>query len=213
MARRSKNPGTPAPGYQPPPGYQPQPGYQSPPPGYQSPPSGYQSPPPGYQPQPGYAAGPPGYSVPPGYEIKKKKRFYKRVWFWLLVIVVAIIGIVTAAVSQVADDATNKPHTVAYEVSGTGNITKADISYYVSDGSNHSSNVSADDQALPWNKSVTVKGDLSGFVLTANTPITGASAKGTLSCSLSVDGKVVSTDRSTGSASLVTCSGSGYDGN
>jgi hypothetical protein len=165
-----------------------------------------------YAPQPGYPPPPPPGYVPPGYELKRKKRFYKRVWFWLLVIVVLIIVIVVVAVSSAVHDATSKPHTVVYTVNGTGKISKADISYYTSDGSNHSSNVSAGKQPLPWTKSVTVKGDLSGFVLTANTPITLKTPKGTLSCTLSVDGKIVSTDKARGGADLVSCLGSGYDG-
>jgi hypothetical protein len=35
---------------------------------------------------------------------------------------------------------------------------------------------------------------------------------GTLSCSITVDGKVVSTDRSSGSTNAVLCDGSGYSG-
>lgn len=179
-------------------------GYQPPQPGPA--PQGY--PQQGY-PQQGYGPG----GLPPGYEIKKKKRFYKKVWFWLLVIVVVIIIIIATAISSAVKDATSKPHTVLYKVTGTGPITKADVSYYTSDGSNNSSNISQDGQSLPFTKMVTVKGDLSGFVLTANTPIAATtSPKGTLSCSLSVDGKVVSTDHSSGSVSLVTCSGSGYNG-
>lgn len=200
MARRS-SPQPPESEPQPQPGYPPQ-QYPSQP-GY---PAQQQ-----YAPQQGYPAPPPGY-VPPGYQLKKKKRFYKRVWFWFLVIFVVIIAIIIAAIASFAKDATSKPHTVVYTVNSTGKVSKADISYYTSDGSNHSSNVSADGQPLPWTKTVTVKGDLSGFILTANTPITGNAAKGTLACSLSVDGKVVSTDKSSGSVSLVTCSGSGYDG-
>ena len=63
---------------------------------------------------------------PPGYELKKKKRFYKRVWFWLLVAVVLIVIIVIAVVAGVANDAVNSKHTVGYKVTGTG---KADITY------------------------------------------------------------------------------------
>jgi hypothetical protein len=132
--------------------------------------------------------------------------------------ILGVLGLIatiawTAAITSAADDAVNKEHTVAYQVTGTGQVTKADVSYWANDGSNKSSSISQDGQALPFSKTVKVKGSLSAFVLSANTSVSsGAAPKGTLSCSLSVDGKVVSTDHSSGSASFVSCTGSGYDG-
>ena len=132
-------------------------------------------------------------------------------------LILGILGLVatilwTVGIAGAFDDAVNKPHTIVYRVTGTGDITQADVSYYSNDGSGKSSNISADSQALPFNKTVTVKGDFSGFLVTANTPIAATPSTGTLSCELLVDGKVVSTDTSSGSVSLVTCSGNGYDG-
>ncbi len=131
--------------------------------------------------------------------------------------ILGVLGLVativwTAAIAGAFDDAVNKPHTVAYRVTGTGQLTRADVTYYSNDGSNKSSNISADNQKLPFTKTVTVRGDFSGFVLTANVPITAKAAQGTLACQLLVDGKVVSSDKSSGSVALVTCSGTGYDG-
>ena len=175
---------------QPPSGHQASPGAQ--------PPMAYQFPP-GTQP-------PPGYQLPPGYELKKKKRFYKRVWFWLLIIFVAIIAIVIVSIAGAANDAVNSKHTVSYKITGTGT---ADITYSSYDaGSNTNKSVTVNRAKLPWTQTVQVKGSLSGFVVTASpADITKAAA---LECSLSVDGKVVSTD--TGGSSIVTCSGSGYSG-
>jgi hypothetical protein len=159
------------------------------------------------QPPQGYP--PPPYGPPPGYVMKRKKPFYKKVWFWLLVFLVIIIIVVVSAVSKAADDAVNKNHTVTYKVSGT--VPKADISYYTNDGNNRSRNINTDGVKLPWAKTITVKGDFSLYTLMANMPFT-SNAHGKLSCQLLVDGKVVSSDTSNGSAGVVSCSGTGYDG-
>jgi hypothetical protein len=159
----------------------------------------------GYQFPPGTEP-PAGYQLPPGYELKKKKRFYKRVWFWLLIIFVAIIAIVIGSIAGAANDAVNSKHTVAYKITGT---STADITYSSYDaGSNTTKSVTVNGARLPWTQTVQVKGSLSGFVVTASpADITKPAA---LECSLSVDGKVVSTD--TGGSSIVSCSGSGYSG-
>jgi hypothetical protein len=132
-------------------------------------------------------------------------------------LILGVLGLVatilwTIGIAGAFHDAVNKPHTVVYRVTGTGQVIRADVTYYSNDGSNRSSSISSDNQKLPFNKTVVVKGDFSDFVLTANTPITATTSKGTLSCELLVDGNVVSTDKSSGSVSLVTCSGSGYGG-
>jgi hypothetical protein len=153
-------------------------------------------------------AGQPAYVVPPGYEIKKKKRFYKRVWFWLVVIPVVLVIIVISAGSSAVNKAVNNPHTVVYTVTGT--IGHADITYYSNDGTNTSQSASADKQPLPWTKTITIKGDFSGFDVSANTSLTLTSKAGTLACAITVDGKSVSTDTASGSADFVSCDGTGF---
>ena len=131
-------------------------------------------------------------------------------------LVLGVVGLVATIIWSVAiagafNDATSKPHTVVYKVTGT--VPKADVSYYTSDGSGNDTNRSQDGVSLPFTKTVTVKGDFSGFILQANTPMTLNAPKGTLACTLSVDGKIVSRDSAKGSMNLVSCDGSGYDGN
>jgi hypothetical protein len=159
--------------------------------------------------QQGYPQAPQGYAQPPlpaGYVLKKKKPIYKRVWVWLLLIIVVIIIAVVASAGKAVNDAVNKQHTVVYNVTGKGT---ADISYYQSDGSGKDVSITENNQKLPWTKTVTVKGDLSGFVVTA-TVSDFTKTISNMSCELSVDGKVVSTDK--GNNSIVSCSGSGYSG-
>jgi hypothetical protein len=114
----------------------------------------------------------------------------------------------TVAIGTAVNDAVNNPHTVVYNVTGT--IARADVSYYSSDTSNHDQQRSTDNAPLPWSKTITVKGDLSAFEVTANTHVGLHSKSGRLSCSLSVDGKVVSQDSSNGDGAFVSCDGTGY---
>ena len=131
-------------------------------------------------------------------------------------LILGVVGLVatviwSVAIGSVFNDAVNKPHSVVYSVEGT--IGKADISYYSSDGSNNDNQVSTDNVALPWSKTIKVKGDLSSFVVTASTHIGMHLKSGKLSCTVSVDGKIVSRDSARGSGNIVTCDGTGYSGN
>lgn len=130
-------------------------------------------------------------------------------------LVLGIVGLIatitwSAAIGSVFNNAVNKSHTVAYSVTGT--IGKADISYESSDSSSSDHQSSTDNVPLPWTKTISVKGDISIFMVTANTHIGPNTSSGQLSCTLSVDGKVVSTDSQNGDADFVTCSGTGYQG-
>lgn len=147
--------------------------------------------------------------VPPGYQLKRKRPFYKRVWFWLLVIVAVIVIAIVASVASAVDDAVNKPHEVTYSV--TGNIAKVDISYFNSDGSNRTKQKTVKRVSLPWSKQFTIKGDMSLVSVDAiQSNILGKGGK--LACKLTIDGKVVATDQSRGKAAMVDCTGTGYSG-
>lgn len=147
--------------------------------------------------------------VPAGYQLKRKKPFYKRVWFWLLVLVAVIIIAVVASVSAAVNDAVSKPHQVAYSVTGT--IPKVDISYYNSDGSNRTRQKTIKRASLPWSKQFTIKGDMSLVSVDAiQSNVLGKGGK--LACKLIIDGNVVATDQSSGKAAMVDCTGTGYGG-
>ena len=151
---------------------------------------------------------PPGYTPvpPPGYELKKKKPFYKRVWFWLLVIAlifIVIIIVVIAAVANTADDAVNKAHTVVYAVTSDGK-TAENITYLSINGDGTSGTVQANNQRLPWTKTVNGKGDFSAFSLTAQA---SQNAK-KITCQIKIDGSVKSTQTSTGQSAVVSCDAS-----
>jgi hypothetical protein len=110
----------------------------------------------------------------------------------------------TAAIASVFHNGTSKAHTVVYTITGTG---KADIQYFQIDGSGNDQTLHANAQTLPWTKTVTIKGDFSSFDVTASP--TDFTSNSKLSCTLTVDGKQVSSDTA---GSIVTCDGNGTDG-
>ena len=132
-------------------------------------------------------------------------------------LILGVIGLAatiiwTVVIGTVFNNAVSNPHTVVYSVTGT--IGKADVQYYSSDASGSSKQQSQDSVPLPFTKTVTVKGDFSGFDVEANTHIgLGNSPRGTLACTISVDGKIVSRDSSDGDADVVACDGTGFSGN
>lgn len=150
------------------------------------------SPPPGYAPVP-----------PPGYELKKKKPFYKRVWFWLLVGVVVIIVIIIAAVASAANNAVNKAHTVVYTVTSNAKTAES-VTYLSINGDGTSGQQQANNVRLPWTKTVSGKGDFSSFSLTAQ----GAQTATRISCQIKIDGAVKTTQNSTGQFAVVSCTAS-----
>ena len=151
----------------------------------------------------GQPYGQPGVVLPPGYELKKQKRFYKRVWFWLVVIPVVLVIIVIAAIASAANKAVNNPHTVVYSITGDG--TKAtDITYLKINGDGTSGEEQANNAALPWSKTVTGKGDFSEYSLVGQ-----AGDGNSISCEITVDGNVKAKQTSTGQFAVVTCSANG----
>jgi Mycobacterium membrane protein len=94
----------------------------------------------------------------------------------------------------------NATRTAVYSITGNGT---ADITYdTLTDGNTGSSQ--ADGSALPWTKTVTGKGLITIFSVDAQLQ-TGS----TVSCKITVDGKVVSSHTSTGQYAVVSCSGDG----
>ena len=132
-----------------------------------------------------------------------KKPFYKRVWFWLLVVVALFFGgcitVITSA-SVAVHNAATQQHTVVYAITGSGT---ADITYDTfqngSSGTSQETGVS-----LPWSKTLTASGLFSAYSLTAS----NGSGSGSLACTITVDGKVISHNVSSGQYANVACTGS-----
>jgi len=132
-----------------------------------------------------------------------KKRFYQRVWFWLLVVFVVVIGGCNALVggaSVAINNANNVKHTIVYSVTGSGSATITYASFdNTNNGENQLSNV-----ALPWTTKVTGKGLFNSYSVTATLDENG----GTATCSVVIDGKSVSSNSASGAFASATCSGS-----
>ncbi len=114
-------------------------------------------------------------------------------WFWLLLGFIVIIGGCVAVIgvgSKAITDANNKKHTVVYTVTGTGS---ADITYdSFTNGNSGSSQVS--NAALPWTKTIVGSGLFNIYDVTATIGVNG----GSLSCTITVDGKQVSSQHASG---------------
>jgi hypothetical protein len=132
----------------------------------------------------------------------KQKKFYTRVWFWLLVIVALGLGgcITLVSVASVAvNKANTTKHTVVYSVTGSGT---ADITYdsFTNGNSGTSQDTGA---AIPWSKTITGSGIFNVYSLTAT-----LSSGGTVTCSITVDGKQLASHTSTGQFASVDCAAS-----
>ncbi|MGO4534396.1 MmpS family transport accessory protein [Leifsonia sp. 2MCAF36] len=107
------------------------------------------------------------------------------------------------------DVAATQPVDVVYDVTGTSTATNIVYSTY-SDGGSKSE--TASDQPLPWTKSITVKKggtfDFSSFSVVATAGADG----GDLACKVTVGGKVVSEQTSSGQFATVSCFATGTDG-
>jgi hypothetical protein len=133
---------------------------------------------------------------------EKKKRFYKRVWFWLLVVVALGIGgcvsLVTAGSVAISKQA-NTQHTVVYTVTGDGTAL---ITY---DTFTNGANGEAQDTnvTLPWTKTVTGSGLFNIYSVGAD-----IDSGTTATCSITVDGAQVSTNTANGVGASADCTGS-----
>lgn len=98
----------------------------------------------------------------------------------------------------------NTPVSVVYEVDGTSTDSTITYSTY-SNGTSGSEQAS--NQSLPFTKTVTGTKGWSGYTLTGS----NGNENTSISCKITVDGKVVSQQTSTGAYSTVTCSSSTGD--
>ncbi len=138
--------------------------------------------------------------VPPAQPVKKP--VYKRVWFWLLVVLALGIGACVSIINlagNAINTANNKTHTVVYSVTGSGSVS---LSYAAID-KNQGGMTQNSDVPLPWTKTITGSGLFNYYSVTATLGAGGGSA----TCTITVDGKVVTTNSATGVYSSASCSG------
>lgn len=145
--------------------------------------------------------------IPKGYELKKKKPIYRRIWFILLVLIVLIIIIVKVSGGSSSDggSASDTVH-VTYTLESDSQSVSA--TYTTLDNGNIGQ--SQDNQATPpWTKELDVSDSFfKSFTLTGqmNPVLDGSAADGTtITCRITVDDKVVAEQTSTGQYAIVTC--------
>lgn len=148
--------------------------------------------------QPQYSQQPPPGWQPPA---PPKKRHTVRNVFLVLGIL-AVLGIggcmaVVASIGNEVDKQSNTPHTVVYKVTGS---SKAASLTYTTDGSTTTEQVAS--AKLPWSKTLQIKGLIPVYQVMAQN---GIGQTGTVTCSISVDGKVVKTATGTGEAAIASC--------
>ncbi|RZQ62132.1 DUF4190 domain-containing protein [Amycolatopsis suaedae] len=112
-----------------------------------------------------------------------------------LAVCILWVFVFNAAVDQV-DKELNRTANVTYEL--TGDAAAVDVTY--GEGTNP---LSEDVPTLPWRKDVQNKGPVPGGLLTATTGPDG----GTVTCKITVDGKVVDTQTGSGAFTVVACTG------
>jgi hypothetical protein len=121
-------------------------------------------------------------------------------------LVVSIVGLAatilwTAVIKTANDEITeeaNREAVIVYEI--TGDATNVDVTYSVFSDDN----MSTKDETvatLPWTKEVRTK----GYVKEGQLIVTTGEAGGSVTCKVTVDGKVVDTATATGQFELATC--------
>jgi hypothetical protein len=155
-----------------------------------------------YPPQPGgYGPVPTAYLQPP------KKPVHKRVWFWILIVLAIGISGCSAVVlgaGVAVNHAAHVRHTVVYVVTGTGQAN--DITYStLQEGAGQNGEAQVTNVTLPWRKAITVSGLITIFDLTATVGPIG----GSVTCTITEDGRQLAANTATGSFASANCSAAG----
>jgi hypothetical protein len=150
---------------------------------------------------------PPSGQQPYQQPSKPKKGLLRRPLFWILVVIVVFFGgciAIVAGGTKAVNDAAKKKHTVVYSVTGSGTTT-ADVTYStLQEGSGQNGTAQVTNASLPWTKNITASGLFTSFTLTVTNGPVGLSY---VTCSITVDGKVVSQNKASGPYASADCNG------
>lgn len=133
----------------------------------------------------------------------RKRPIYKRVWFWFLIIVVVIAVTLITSIANAVDKGVNAAHTVTYDV--TSDASTASVTYTQFNGNGTNGSEQANEAPVPFTKTVQAKGNFSAYSLVAQASPDAT----TITCKVTVDGKVKSQQTSTGPSAVVTCAANG----
>jgi len=140
-----------------------------------------------------------------------KKRLYQRVWFWLLMGVVVVLGL-GGCLSVIAGHrhraafghSAHVTSFITYTVTGTGQATN--ITYAtLQGGSRQNDEARVTDVTLPWSKTI----NASGLFLSFDVSATNGDGGGSLACSITEDGQLVVSNTTKGAFATASCSYAG----
>jgi hypothetical protein len=136
-----------------------------------------------------------------------KKMLYQRVWFWLLMGVVVVLGlggclsvIVGHRHRAAFGHSAHVTSFITYSVTGTGqakSITYATLQ----GGSRQNDEARLTDMTLPWSKTITA----SGLFLSFSVSATDGDGGGSLACSITEDGQPVVSNTTKGAFATASC--------
>lgn len=148
---------------------------------------------------------PPQPPAPPA--AKPKKAIYKRVWFWILATLLLCMGGCTAVLvggTAAVVSASHTKHSVVYSITGTG--VASDVTYAtLQQGTGQNGVAQQTNVTLPWSKTITASGLITAFSLSGTIGAGG----GSLTCTITEDGKQLSTNTASGAFATAQCSASG----
>jgi hypothetical protein len=122
----------------------------------------------------------------------------------LVVFILGITGVAAALLfgSATVDNDTHGAHTVVYSATGTASV--ADIDYNpLRAGNGQDGRVRVTNTSLPWRKTITTSGPLNILNVSVRT---GA---GTVTCKITEDGKLLTTNSVSGASAMAECSAPG----
>jgi hypothetical protein len=136
---------------------------------------------------------------------KASRPWYKKKRWWFSIGFVVLIVIIIVAVSASVSNVAHKQHTVVYSVTGNGTLSSSTITYAtVQEGNGQNGESQASDAALPWSKTITASGLFTDFTLSAQN-----GGSGSITCTITEDGKVINTNTATGQYAIATCDATG----
>lgn len=142
----------------------------------------------------------PGQPPDSGSRNTNRRRFYSRIWFWIAVIAVIVMAGAIAIAAIAKTDARVAHHVVIYRVTSDAGTARA-IDYLSINGDGTGAHEQLRDVALPWSAVIDRKGNWPLFLMDAS----GADGSTTISCSITVDGKVVAQKTSTSASAVIAC--------
>jgi hypothetical protein len=149
---------------------------------------------------PGSPPAAPVAEAPSGDGLNAPKRFYQQIWFWILVGIVVVAGIL--AVAWPANSDLSSTHTVSYTVTSYGD-TAGSIAYRINGTT--SGQVQLQDQPLPWTETFTGKSDFADYYLVAQASEFGSAIR----CQITIDGVVKDSQTENGGFAVASCHTSG----